>query len=72
MREDEDAVALPHSVLADLGEHDGLAAAGRQHEQGSGVAGIPLAFHCRPRFLLVGAQFHQKLPAVHPPGVCGG
>ena len=61
-------VARPHLIGGHGRKHDGLAGAGGQHQQGTGVAGFPLGVDAFTGLLLVGSQFlpHQNAPCVQP------
>ena len=56
MGEDEHPVAGAHLIGGDGGEHDGLAGAGRQHQQGAEPPAFPFGVNGIPRLLLVGAE----------------
>ena len=68
MRQNEHPVARPHLIGSYRCKHDGLAGAGRQHQQGAGVAVLPLGVDAFTGLLLVGSQFlpHQNAPCVQP------
>ena len=69
--EDQHPVSGTHLISSHRCEHDGLAGAGRQHQQGAGVAVLPLGVDVFTGLLLVGPQFlpHQNAPCVQP---CAG
>ena len=66
--EDQHPVPGTHLISGHRREHDGLAGAGGQHQQGAGVAGVPLGVDAVTGLLLVGSQFlpHQNAPCVQP------
>ena len=68
MRQNEHPVARPHLIGSYRCKHDGLAGAGRQHQQGAGVAVLPLGVDAFTGLLLVAPQFlpHQNAPCVQP------
>ena len=54
--QDQHPFPRPHPVLRQLAEHDGLAAAGGQHQQRPPVALFPLPFNGGDALGLIGAQ----------------
>ena len=56
MRQNEHPVTGAHLIGSYRCKHDGLAGAGRQHQQGAGVAVLPLGVDAFTGLLLVGAQ----------------
>ena len=70
VRQNQDTLAAPDAVLRDLCEHDGLAAAGGQHEQGPRVPLFPFRKDRGLCLLLIWPEFHQKSPAFHCGAVC--
>ena len=68
MRQNEHPVAGSHLIGSNRRKHNGFAGAGGQHQQGAGVAGVPLGVDAVTGLLLVGSQFlpHQNAPCVQP------
>ena len=68
MRQNEHPVTGAHLIGSYRCKHNGLAGAGRQHQQGAGVAVLPLGVDAFTGLLLVGSQFlpHQNAPCVQP------
>ena len=68
MGQNEHPVTGAHLIGSYRCKHDGLAGAGRQHQQGAGVAVLPLGMNVVAGLLLVGSQFlpHQNAPCVQP------
>ena len=54
-----------HAVLCNFCKHNGLAAAGRQHEQRAVCAAVPLVRHGLPGLLLVRSEFHIRSPPAY-------
>lgn len=68
MGQNEHPVTGAHLIGSYRCKHDGLASAGRQHQQGAYVAVLPLGVDAFTGLLLVGSQFlpHQNAPCVQP------
>ena len=68
VRQNEHPVAGTHLIGSHRRKHNGFAGAGGQHQQGAGVAGVPLGVDAVTGLLLVGSQFlpHQNAPCVQP------